>query len=289
MENTLFAFDLGTNSIGWAVLGLDKKQEPCRIINAGVRIFSDGREPTGLRPPLAKNRRIARGNARRRDRYKRRRKAVLRVLTEYGLMPDSPTARRTLVAETNDRKTGVPNDVYALRARALKEKLPLHHLGRALFHLNQRRGFKSNRKTDRRDNDLGKIASGIAELERKLAGRTLGQYLFEMRGTDPHNRGQVRVRPVTVRNDKQNEIEVYGFYPQRAMLEREFNAIWEAQAAFYPDVLTEERRAHLVSRHVLPTSAQGSKGWQVQLQPSRGTAGQSTSPVSGIPSLQRGQ
>ena len=33
-----------------------------------------------------------------------------------------------------------------LRAAALTEKLPAYHVGRALFHLNQRRGFKSNRK-----------------------------------------------------------------------------------------------------------------------------------------------
>lgn len=242
--DTQFAFDLGTNSIGWAVFGLDGEGSPNRVLDAGVRIYSDGREPKSG-TSLAEGRRVARGMSRRRDRYKSRRKAVLRVLAEYGLMPDTREARRALVAETNDRKAGVPMDVYALRARALGEKLPLHHIGRALFHLNQRRGFKSNRKTDGRDNEQGKIATGIAALDAALAGRTLGQYLFERRGADPRNRGQVRVRPYTAANENGREIEIYGFYPQRAMLEREFEAIWAAQMVYYPDTLTEDRRAHL--------------------------------------------
>ncbi len=242
---TTFAFDIGTNSIGWCVLGLDETNNPDRLIDAGVRIFSDGREPKSG-TSLAEGRRMARGMSRRRDRYKRRRKAVIRTLIEYGLMPDDPAARRALVAETNDKKADQATaDVYALRARALAEKLALHHIGRALFHLNQRRGFKSNRKTDRRDNEQGMIATGIAELEAKLSGRTLGQYLHEQRGTDPKNRGRVRVRPATITNEKGREVSTYGFYPQRAMLENEFNAIWSAQARHYPDALSEERREHL--------------------------------------------
>ncbi len=48
-------------------------------------------------------------------------------------------------------------DPYALRALGLTEKLSLHELGRALFHINQRRGFKSNRKMDAKSNEGGKI------------------------------------------------------------------------------------------------------------------------------------
>lgn len=84
-----FAFDIGTNSIGWCVLELDALNDPIHIIDAGVRIFSDGREPKSG-ASLAEGRRLARGMARRRDRYKRRRKAVIRTLIEYGLMPGEP-------------------------------------------------------------------------------------------------------------------------------------------------------------------------------------------------------
>ncbi len=37
--------DIGTNSIGWAVLGLDGDKKPFEIIKTGSRIFSDGRNP----------------------------------------------------------------------------------------------------------------------------------------------------------------------------------------------------------------------------------------------------
>ena len=39
------ALDLGSTSLGWAVLRLNEQHEPNAIIRAGVRIFSDGRNP----------------------------------------------------------------------------------------------------------------------------------------------------------------------------------------------------------------------------------------------------
>jgi CRISPR-associated endonuclease Csn1 len=243
-DNVQFAFDIGTNSIGWTVFALTWRGEPYRLIDAGVRIYSDGREPKSG-TSLAEGRRVARGMARRRDRYKRRRRAVLNTLAEYGLMPNTVEARRALVAETNDRKAGeIAANVYALRARALDEKLPLHHLGRALFHLNQRRGFKSNRKTDRRDNDQGKIAAGISRLGEAIAAegaRTLGEFLHMQRSSGRW----VRVRPSRIAVGGGKEEEGYGFYPERSFLEAEFDWIWNAQAPYYPDILTEARREHL--------------------------------------------
>ena len=243
-----FSFDIGTNSDGWGVLRLDQRGEPCGIIAAGVRIYSDGREPKSG-TSLAEGRRVARGMSRRRDRYKRRRRAVLNTLVEYGLMPDTSEARKALVAETNDKGFGgVAADVYALRTRALDEKLPPFHLGRALFHLNQRRGFKSNRKTDSRDNEQGKIALGISKLAEAMVrdeARTLGELLFKRRGTDPSERGWVRVRPQRMVGKDGKEEDGYGYYPERSFLEREFDLIWQAQARHSPELLTEERHQHL--------------------------------------------
>jgi len=41
------ALDLGTNSIGWAVVLLDEQNppQPVRLIRLGSRIYSDGRNP----------------------------------------------------------------------------------------------------------------------------------------------------------------------------------------------------------------------------------------------------
>ncbi|GHC73651.1 type II CRISPR RNA-guided endonuclease Cas9 [Limoniibacter endophyticus] len=240
----LLAFDLGTSSVGWAAFDIDTAGTPIRLLDAGVRLFGDGREPKS-RLPLAVGRRIARGMSRRRDRYKRRRKALLRTLIEFGLMPEHRPAQLALIAETRD--SALPSDVYALRARALDEALSLYQIGRIFFHLNQRRGFKSNRRTDSRDNEQGMIAQGIARLHQELLAhdaRTLGELLFKRRGTDPKNRGTVRVRAQTINVEGKDE-QGYGFYPERSFLQHEFNAIWDAQAKFYPDLLTEERRAHL--------------------------------------------
>ena len=81
-------------------------------------------------------RRVARGQRRRRDRYLGRRDHLMRKLIEYGLM----------LADSDTRKKLEQLDPYELRAAALDRPLEPHALGRALFHLDQRRGFKSNRK-----------------------------------------------------------------------------------------------------------------------------------------------
>ncbi len=247
MARQSWSFDLGTNSIGWCVYELDSRGNPVRVLDAGVRIFSDGREPKSGNS-LAEGRRVARGMARRRDRYKRRRKAVLRTLVDYGLMPADPKARQALLQETNDKTPRVAAeralaDVYNLRARALSEKLPLHHVGRALFHLNQRRGFKSNRKADRKSNEKGAIEIGAIRLQASMneAGApTLGAYLAQRRA-----RGEwVRVRSGAV-GEEEGGKAVYDFYPVRKLLEDEFNAIWDAQQRFHGEVLSGDRRSHL--------------------------------------------
>ena len=81
-ENLLYSFDIGTNSIGWCIFALDEKGTPVRIVDAGTRIYSDGRDPQS-KTSLAVARRDARSMSRGRDRTLRRRKATLRVLTAH--------------------------------------------------------------------------------------------------------------------------------------------------------------------------------------------------------------
>lgn len=211
--------DIGTNSIGWCLIEDDE-----RIIDIGVRIFSDGRDPQSG-TSLAVDRRDARSARRRRDRYIGRRSAFLDALIVHGLMP----------ADADEAKLVAALDPYTLRARALDERLEPHEIGRALFHLNQRRGFKSNRKAERKtkDNEEGKIATGARELDMAMAAEeadTLGQFLSR--------RETKRVR---MNSDNQG----YDFYPQRRHYEYEFGRIWEAQAKHHPDLLTETARAAL--------------------------------------------
>ncbi len=232
------ALDLGTNSIGWAVFRLhqgenDKRPQPVELIRVGSRIFSNndsqigaGRHPkTG--DSLAQGRRIPRSQRRRRDRYVRRRSDLLKALTEFGLMPESAAERKAL-QKLNP---------YELRARALEERIPTHHLGRALFHLNQRRGFKSNRKSDSGDNESGKIKQAIAAFQKEMGNaRTVGEALFSRLQNGGGTRARLRGSGAKA---------YYDFYVSRDMVEDEFDQLWRRQQAHHPDLLTDKARQKL--------------------------------------------
>ena len=237
--------DVGTNSIGWCVFDLKKdetgRQHPAGIRRMGVRIYTDGRDPQSG-ASLAQERRGPRGARRRRDRYLDRRADLLKALIDHGLMPAVPVERKKLEAL----------DPWRLRAEGLDRSLTLHELGRALFHLNQRRGFKSNRKAERtRDDKEAKDTQDMKAAARKLDAvigpdrkdaRTLGEYLYKRyRATfddketwqpiTPAQAQTVRARPTTVKGRNN-----YEFYPLRSMIEAEFEALWAAQRTHHPEL-----------------------------------------------------
>ncbi|WCT75326.1 type II CRISPR RNA-guided endonuclease Cas9 [Sphingomonas naphthae] len=226
--------DLGANSLGWAAIGLDETGKAASILAAGSRIFSDGRDPKSG-ASLAVDRRDARAMRRRRDRFKQRQAALLKHLAADGLFP----------TDEGERKALAVLDPFALRAAALDAPLQLHHLGRAFFHLNQRRGFKSNRKTDRAaDDEAGKIAIGVDRLwgrMEEVGARTFGEFLHLRRASAPNANEipsvRTRLRPESGEGAKGDG---YDFYPGRALLEAEFEAIWNVQAPHHPDVLTPD-------------------------------------------------
>jgi CRISPR-associated endonuclease Csn1 len=231
IDRLRFAFDLGTNSIGWAVYRLDGGERPRELIDCGVRLFSDGRNPKDGQS-LAAMRRIPRAARKRRDRFVQRRGWLMTLLVRHGLMPAEEAARKAL--------EGL--DPYDIRGRALDEPLAPHEIGRALFHLNQRRGYKSNRVADAKadDKDKGKIATGAEQLRARLAAggfKTLGQYYASM-PAGPKRQTRTRL------NGK-GTAAAYDFYPLRDMLEGEFDAIWAAQAGRHPALLTETARVAL--------------------------------------------
>ncbi|MFN4090852.1 MAG: type II CRISPR RNA-guided endonuclease Cas9 [Alphaproteobacteria bacterium] len=208
--------DIGSKSLGWAAIALNEQGRPCRLLDIGVRIFPDGREPaaegrTGT--SLAAARRTARGIRRNRDRYLLRREDLMTALVRHGLMPEDERERKALELL----------DPYALRARGLDEPLHPHHFGRALLHLHQRRGFKSNRRTERGDKDSGKVkdaARALTQAIRTKDCRTLGEYLA---------RRHVERRGVRARLRGEGAKAAYDLYQTREMVEQEFDALWDAQ------------------------------------------------------------
>ena len=230
---------MGANSIGWCAVRLDADGRPAGVLDAGVRILSPneeaGRDPQS-KASLAAARRMARGQRRRRSRFVRRRDRLIDVLVGAGLMPKDAGARKAL--------EGL--DPYWLRREALDRRLEPGEIGRALFHLNQRRGFKSNRIADSDNDEKSAMKQGVKALEARLASegaRTLGEYLARQHGRDRFGRrgkGE-KARPVRFRPEAKGGKNLYDLYPTRLMAEQEIDAIWEKQKEFHPDLLTDVR------------------------------------------------
>ena len=118
--------------------------------------------------------------------------------------------------DKDQRKALERLDPYALRARALDHPLEPCELGRAIFHLDQRRGFKSNRKTAGDESEAQETRAEISALRTSIeesGARTLGEFLARRHEKDK----TIRARPGL------------NLYPDRAMYEAEFDAIRAAQ------------------------------------------------------------
>ena len=232
MAKTL-GLDIGTNSIGWCLV-----EDGKRIIGMGSRIFpvgvkEDSYAKSGTEESRNAARRMARGIRRGYDRYKQRRQQLEHILTSKGMMFDKSTSLPT-------------KKLYGLRKEALDRKLELEELGRILFLMNQRRGFKSNRKESGKDSDEEKELKGLkarmSDFEEKMKAsgcRTAGEYLatlFDHQPANWHNENEPRER---IREQQRVRRDLY---------EKEFDLIWEKQQAYYPAVLTDDLKKQLRDR-----------------------------------------
>lgn len=224
------ALDLGSTSLGFALLRLDEQSTPCAIIKAGARIFSNGRDPDGN--SLAVTRRLARAMRRRRDRLLRRKARMMQLLIAHGFFPRDAVERKAL-EQINP---------YELRAQGLDEALAPEEFARALFHLNQRRGFQSNRRTDKKDNDSGALKSAIGRMRSALnegQARTVGELLFKRMQSGQSVRARYRESKTLKPDGKTKVDKSYDLYIDRAMVVAEFEALWHKQASLNPVVFTE--------------------------------------------------
>ncbi|GAC1610082.1 MAG: hypothetical protein NVS3B3_17960 [Aquirhabdus sp.] len=233
------ALDLGSTSLGWAMIRLNNETppSPIAVIKAGVRIFSDGRSPKDG-SSLAVTRREARAMRRRRDRLLKRKARMTKSLIEHGFFPTDEQSRKEL-------ETLNP---YTLRAKGLDEMLRPEEFARALFHINQRRGFKSNRKTDKKDNDSGSLKTAINKLRSTLIEencRTVGEWLHKRDSLGKTVRARLRENKVTRDDGKTRIDKSYDLYIDRAMIETEFEALWQKQTIFNPTLFNETVKVDL--------------------------------------------
>lgn len=247
--NYVLGLDLGVSSLGWAVIELDAKgKHPKRIRDAGVRIFEAGVEgdvEQGKDSSRATQRREARQPRRQHWRRQFRKQQLFRLLQRHGLLPasesDSPTDRKQALdaLDAELMPLHVPADdhlahqklPYLLRAKATNGKVEPHELGRALYHLAQRRGYLSNRKGQDDDDDReGKVASGITEIDEAKGNKKLGEFFAHDVDVFAHRtkNGSDERDPKTGRIRRR--------YTSRQMYLDEFDAIRKQQAAHQPQL-----------------------------------------------------
>ncbi len=235
------ALDLGAASLGWSMVRLNSDKEPCAVIKAGVRIFSNGREPARqgeIGTSLAATRREKRALRRRRDRLLKRKNRMMATLLRHGFFPQDEAARKAL------EKT----DPFALRAKGLDHALLPEEFARALFHINQRRGFKSNRKTDKKENDSGALKTAISQLRHAMQTtgcRTVGEWLCARHQQGMTVRAKIREKPVVQENGKPKIEKSYDLYIDRAMIEAELDALWTKQSELNPALFHKTARDEL--------------------------------------------
>ena len=236
---TRFAFDLGTNSIGWAVLkgqrqvaeGQHYQGQRTTILDIaaiGARIFPDGRNPKDG-TSLAMMRRAPKAARRRRDRFLARQRKLIATLIAFNLLPKAEGERKRL-----ERL-----DPYQLRAKGLNEALSPHEFGRVLFHLNQRRGFQSNRKADAKDKESGVLKEAAKRLAESLhsdGSRTLGEFLA--RRVEQGDGARFRITGIGPK-------AAHEFYPTRELIKSEFMQLWDVQAPHCPQLLTNDAKSKI--------------------------------------------
>jgi CRISPR-associated endonuclease Csn1 len=219
MSGLTLGLDIGANSIGWALID----EEANRLVDAGVRVFPEGVDKFDTKKETSKSesRRKARGMRRQIARRGRRKHNLRQALVSAGLLPTDPDEQASLDAK----------DPYQLRRRGLDEDkesaLTPYEFGRVLLHLNQRRGFLSNRKSDReRKKETQGMLAEINELQREIEEsgcRSLGEYFAQLLEQNP-------LAPVRRRHTR------------RDMFEHEFNLLWETQRKHHPELLTDRLR-----------------------------------------------
>lgn len=198
MERIL-GIDTGTNSLGWAII--EKDGDTRRLLYKGTNIFSEGvKIEKGIESSKAADRTDHRSVRKHYWRRKVRKVRLLTILSENRLCPplDKEELRqwklKRIYPKSDEfmewQRTEDKDDInpYRYRYLCLTEKLDLtdirqrYILGRALYHLNQRRGFLSNRKETTKESD-GKVITGIGDLTKEIEKsgcKYLGEYFYKL-------------------------------------------------------------------------------------------------------------
>lgn len=220
----ILGLDLGTTSIGWAVVNQAvDPHEQSSIVKLGVRVNTlksdeKGNFEKGKSITTTSDRTAKRSMRRNLQRYKLRRSELIRLLKSYQWISDD-----TILAENENSATF---ETYRLRAKAATEEISLEQFARVLLMINKKRGYKSSRKVNNNEED-GQLIDGM-EVAKALydQGLTPGQFTYKILQSGK------KFIPTYYRSDLQSE----------------FNSVFAHQAQFYPEVLNSELQEKLKGR-----------------------------------------
>jgi len=289
----ILGLDIGVASLGWAAIAVDSNDRPSEILAIGDRVWelsnsSEKDVESGKEEPPGQIRRQKRSQRRQLFRRAQRLRKTFRILQEIGLMPEAKVgaqSRHEALLDLDARVRAWARSnllhptpellehtyLYALRAAALDIPVPPEVLGRIFYHLAQRRGFLSNRKSSKnQDDSKSEILKAIGELEQSMrcaGSRTLGEYLATL---NPHER-RIRAR-----------------WTSRRMYREEFEQIWNAQRPHHPH-LNEQRKERLATALFgqRPLKSQRSRVGECSLERGRRRAPMGSLEVQEIRYLQR--
>lgn len=224
----ILGLDLGTNSIGWAVVNeAESANEKSSIVKVGVRVnpltvdeltnFEKGKSIT-----TNADRTLKRSMRRNLQRYKLRRENLIEVLREHKLIDGE-----TILSENGNSSTF---ETYRLRAKAATEEVTLPQFARILLQINKKRGYKSSRKA--KSTEEGTLIDGM-EVAKRLYDENLtpGQLSLQL-----------------LREGKKRLPDFY-----RSDLQLEFDRIWEYQRQFYSVILTDDLKEELRNKNKTQT------------------------------------
>lgn len=237
MKKHILGLDLGVTSIGFAHVTESEDHNNSEIKQIGVRINSlsvDEQTNFEKGKPFSINaeRTLKRGARRNLDRYQDRRRNLIEVLTKSVFINSE-----TKLAEDGKNTT---HQTWALRAKAVSEKVEKEDFARILLAINKKRGYKSSRKA--KNEDEGQAIDGMAVAKRLYEENlTPGQLTYELL--------------------KDGKKSIPDFY--RSDLQAEFDKVWEFQKQFYPEILTDELKGNLHGKNKTQTWAICQKPFQI--------------------------
>lgn len=162
-DKYILGLDMGTSSVGWALVKVPEDETLAELVDLGVRKFNEVYDAEKKNETKNAARRTARLQRRQIRRKAYRRRQVLRALIQRGLAKDFETPFPDLPENRFS-----PYDIWA---RAYDEGLTAVEFGRILFLFAKRRGYQSNEGAGMGDLIHDPEIQAYQEIERKKRER----------------------------------------------------------------------------------------------------------------------